>query len=1142
MSARPCIAERVGVARRYVRSIDVRRDLDDPAALDGYVPTPTVDDTLHRLLRGLADGSTHRAFRITGPYGAGKSAFLLFLARLFQERREPSAATVLLAMRCPDRLSDLAATRAYEPLVVIGRRAPVADLILEALAHKVDGWRAPGRRPAVADVVLRLQAERREGRRDDSAVLDALREFARYVDRSHDGRGGVLLLIDEMGRCLEHAASREGGNDTSVFQALGEMAAGTGDAPVAVVGVLHQRFAEYASALGNGSRADWARSAERFEDLPFQESLEQVSFLLAEAIKVVGSGHDQCVTEAAGALYREAADLGLFPGRSAEIASLGPRLYPMHPAAVVALSAMARRFGQNERSAVGFLQSFEPGGFRDYAAETPYGPDSWYGLANLFDHVATRGEGGPRDGLQARRWRLLTDTLTAHRDLPPIEAAVLKCVGLLSVLDPLPGLRADLDSLAFCLHPEPRAAVEEALSALVRRRMVYRRPHRSDHCLWASSSVDLDGWLAEARRQCASATRIGSILAVLPAPRPIVAHKHYHETGTLRAFGVRFTTDGATLNRSSVPGVDGWIVVHPVHPDDDRAAVMDAAVATADLDVLHCVREVPPALLAAANEVQVWTWVAENCGELQVDDLARREVREHLAEAGAALADRLVPFAGPASEDEAATTWVHAGRIVPVPDRAALHRLLSDICDRLFESAPVVHNELINRSRLSSAAASARMRLLERMASGSGDRHLGLTGAPPEKAILLSVLQAGGLHRLGPEGHWTFVAPPEGHPARWHGTWSGLEAILAGPEPIGLDEVVQLLAKPPFGIRQGVSLVLITAFLLARRSDVALFERNTFVPDVTGALLMRVARNPRHFSLRLVAPEPDRAAVLERLAAAVTVWATRPVPEAASVTEALMRWFIALPAYSRETRSVGPLAHAVRTALGKARDPIELVFEALPAACGLSTVEAHGRLDAFQYASVLDECLHDIGTAYPRVRAEAAKVVLDAFGARSIGKVRDLVRLDYLPFETALADTRMRAFVKRSADPMMADDAWLDSVASLLTGRRPDAWRDRDLDTFMFEVRALVPRLARWLAAARAGVAARAPVLSVHVVSPDGGEASLVVHPDEGGREDVSRAIRALLQGRGDAAFLLGQLLSEEVRSMISEEAQHAGS
>lgn len=1134
------IADRITIARRYVRSIEVLRDLDDPSALDGYVPTPTVDDTLHRLLRGLADGSTQRAFRITGPYGAGKSAFVLFLARLFLERAEPAAATDLLAARCADRLPDLAAARAYEPLVVVGRRAPMADLILEALARKVEGWRAPGRRPAVAEAVARLQAERRAGRRDDPAVLDALREFARYVDRSRDGRGGVLLLVDEMGRSLEYAASREGGNDTSVFQALGEMAAGSADAPVALVGVLHQRFAEYASALGDGTREDWARSAERFEDLPFQESVEQVSFLLAEAVKVGDRGHDRGVAAAADHLYGEAADRGLFPGRGGEVASLGARLYPMHPAAVVALAAAARRFGQNERSAVGFLQSMEPYGFRDFTTQTSYGPESWYGLGHLFDHLASRGEGGPRDGLLARRWRLLADTLTVHRDLPALEAAVLKCVGLLSVLEPLPGLRADLDSLAFCLHPQPREAVEEALAALVRRRMVYRRPHRADHCLWASSSVDLDGWLAEARRQVAAATRIGPVLAALPTPRPVVAHKHYHETGTLRAFGVRFATVDAMPDTSPVPGVDGWILVHPVHPDQDRAAVAAIAVAMPDPTILHCVREVPPALLAAANEVQVWRWVAENCEELRIDDLARREVRERVAEAGGALADRLAPFAGAAAEDETASTWVHAGCVVTIPDRAALHRHLSDICDRIFAQAPVVHNELINRSRLSSAAASARMRLLERMASDPGEAHLGLAGAPPEKAILLSVLQAGGLHRVGPDGRFGFTAPPEGHPARWHGVWRGLECLLAGPEPVGLDDVAQRLAAPPYGLRQGISLVLVTAFLLARRSNVALFERNTFVPEVTGALLMRLARTPKNFALRLVAPEPDRAAVLASLVTTVTAWKATPLPEATSVTEALMRWFLALPAYARETRSVGALAQAVRTALAKARDPIELVFEALPAACGLAPARADGRLDAPQYAAILEECLQDIGTAYPRVREEAAKAVAEAFGARGIARVRELVRLEYLPFETALGETRMRAFVRRSADPTMGDEAWLDSVASLLTGRRPDAWRDRDLDTFMFEIRALVPRLARWLAAARAGVAAKAPVLSVHVVSPDGGEASLVVHPDEGGREDVARAIRTLLEGRGDAAFLLGQLLSEEVRTRAAEEVAHA--
>lgn len=1134
-----CIADRIAVARRYVRSIDVLRDLDDPSALEGYVPTPTVDDTLHRLLRGLADGSTHRAFRITGPYGAGKSAFLLFLARLFLEKEQAAAATRLLRARCPDRVPELTATRAYEPLVIVGRRAPLADLILEALARRLDDWRAPGRRPAVFETVARLQGERRDGRCEDAEVLETLREFARYVDRSRDGGGGVLLIIDEMGRCLEYAASRRGGSDTTLFQALGELAAGSGEAPLAIVGVLHQRFSEYASGLGQTVREDWSRSAERFEDLPFQESVEQVAFLLAEAIQVRGK-HKPAIVAAADAVYQQAARLGLFPGRGAEIGALGRRLYPLHPTSVVALAAMARRFGQNERSAIGFLQSSEPSGFQDFAANSAYTADNWYQIGHLFDHLAARGEGGPRDGLLARRWRLLSDTLTVHRDLPALEAAVLKCVGLLSILEPLPGLRADAESLAFCLDTQPRDAVLEALDALVRRRMIYRRPHRSDYCLWASSSADLDGWLEEARRQVAGVTRVTAVLAALPAPRPIVAHKHYHETGTLRAFGVRFALSDATQTLPP-PGIDGWVVVHPVHPDEDLTTAVNAAMADAGPAIVHCVRQVSPTVLAAASELKVWQWVADNCEELAVDDLARREVRERLTEAGAALADALAPLTGPASDGDASAIWLHAGRVVTVPDRAALHRLLSDVCDAVFAGAPIVHNELINRSKLSSAAASARMRLLELMATNGTDPNLGLTGAPPERAVLLSVLQAGGLHRANELGQWAFAPPPPGHPARWAAVWQGLQTMLVdAATPIDIETAMMRLAQAPYGLRQGVSLVLLTAFILARRQDVALFERNSFVPEVTGALLMRVARNPRNFAVRLVAREPSRASVLNRLASDLAIWRnTRPLPEAASITEGLMRWFLALPGYTRETRSIGPLAEAVRAALEKARDPISLVFEALPSACGL-VPEPGTALNAELYATLLDDCLEEIGAAYERLRAEATKILVEAFSARGVGRVRDLVRLEYLPFETALTDSRMRAFVRRSADPGMPDEAWIDSIASLLTGRRPDAWRDRDLDVFAFEVRALVPRLARWLAAARAGAAAKAPVLSVHVVSPDGGEASLVVHPDPGGREELADQIRTLLQGRGDAAFLLGQLLSEEVHTRATKDSLHA--
>src|SRR5437868_1581127 len=69
----------IRIAKRYVRSVELNRDLEDPDALDGYVITPSVRDAVRRILSGLVQSSTQRAFRITGPYGAGKSAFAVLL-------------------------------------------------------------------------------------------------------------------------------------------------------------------------------------------------------------------------------------------------------------------------------------------------------------------------------------------------------------------------------------------------------------------------------------------------------------------------------------------------------------------------------------------------------------------------------------------------------------------------------------------------------------------------------------------------------------------------------------------------------------------------------------------------------------------------------------------------------------------------------------------------------------------------------------------------------------------------------------------------------------------------------------------------------------------------------------------------------
>lgn len=70
----------VTVSPRFNRSIALVRDFDRPDALEGYVLTPTGRGILARLVDALRDESPARAWSLTGPYGAGASAFALIVA------------------------------------------------------------------------------------------------------------------------------------------------------------------------------------------------------------------------------------------------------------------------------------------------------------------------------------------------------------------------------------------------------------------------------------------------------------------------------------------------------------------------------------------------------------------------------------------------------------------------------------------------------------------------------------------------------------------------------------------------------------------------------------------------------------------------------------------------------------------------------------------------------------------------------------------------------------------------------------------------------------------------------------------------------------------------------------------------------
>lgn len=1104
------IADRVSLSRRYVRSTDVARDLADPAALDGYVVTASAREALHRLSAGLAESSTQRAFRITGPYGSGKSSFALLLCRLVMPEGGEAAAQLVSEAGIPEA-TELAR---HDVLVLSGRRSSFARDLLNLVGTRASelGADAVSASISAADQLSEPGLLAR-------AAVDSLDALARATFARRGYR--TLLVVDEMGRYVEHAAANPRSEDPSIFQQLAERAGGGSGPPLAVLGVLHHRFAEYVAGLGSLAEAEWTRSAERYEEIQFGDGVEQTLHLVAGALRAQPA-HTQAVARQARATYVAAAEFGVLTAGAHDATRIAPDLYPLHPAALAALTVASRRLGQNERSIFGFLQTLEPMGFQRFIQEHSYGAAVWYRLPQLFDYFAAQGTLRFGSADRERRWHLALEAV-AQVEPGSIEASALRCVALMAVLEPIQTMRATPASIAWCLGIEEETA-QSALDALASSGLVYRRPQAGDYSLWSRSSVDLDHWLEEARIRIPAADRLDQAISGLPTPRPLVAHAHFQKTGTLRAFAIslRSALDDTPVVTPS--GYDGVVAILAAHPQDDMEAVVKRATRLsrqAGKQALIHVHRISPSDLDWANRLRQWQWVQENCPELRVDDLARAEVSARIGQAEAALSEAFAALAAPDG-----TGWLQDGKTVVIEDRASLHRRISAICDDVFHSSPVLRNELINRSKLSTAVASARMRLLETMLDHESEPMLGLTGAPPERTIHLAMFQATGMHREIEPGIWGFVPPEPDHELGWRPVWDRLAEILKGEAPVSFDRIAEHLAEAPWGLRAGPSLLLIAAFMLHRRTEIALMERNSFVPELTGAHFMRLAKNPSNFALRVVGGGDERAEILERLASRLPLptGLPRPAAEVKPIVESLYRWFARLPENARVTEKVSPVAKRVRTVLTKARDPMDVLFDQLPRACGC--IDDSGRVEAGAYAEHLSVAMEELGDVDPTLRRLAAASLASAFGQRDKDGVRARLEGEFRTLRTELTDYPLRQFVDRALGGEAADDRWLDGIAGLIAGSRIENWNDTSLDTFSFKAREMAGRLSRWLFHKQRLAEEQTQMISVHLLSTSGDEKAVVI---DGGPADPAEvdAVRQSLARSGKPERVLAELLAE---------------
>lgn len=962
----------------------------------GYIETPNAKRVANEILAG--DQSGIHSFQLIGSYGTGKSAFLLSFANAIS-----------------GRASHFGIKPAKKPPTVINLVGEYRSL----LSFLAEQFEVKGKQPSYQQ------------------VLDSIHQ--RYEKAGH-----LYLIIDEFGKFLEHASKHDPEREMFFIQQLAEFA-NKPDRRVTFVVTLHQSFDAYGSAITSAQRMEWRKVQGRLRELPFNEPIEQLIHLAAGQLsrekRSIPKGLDLSTLAKLATKHHLFEDTKA--GWSADELN---RLYPLDIIATQALTKGLQAYGQNERSLFTFLHA---GGIKLRKGALGFG------LPEVFDHLNSEfysflhGSFNPH----RRQWEMIWSAMErVEVDFAKDRRTyldIVKTIGLLQLTGSKGATIDDAFIAAYLGAIYGEVDLAAKLKDLCGRKILLFVKHRNSYKLQEGTDLDLDSELRKAESRVED---IGDVVLKLTPyfrHRHIVAKEVTYRKGSPRIFEYRLSHT-PILDEKPKGEVDG--IINLVFNGKLKLEALKKATTGVEEAIVHGyvknADQITETLLNIERTQQVLT-------ENEDDKVAAKELRA-IRQLQVNLLDHYI---NDALFSPDSVQWVHRGKHhMEVTSARSFNRMLSVAIEVAYPATPTFRNELINREKVSSSAATARKDLFDHICDHWSESELGFQGEefPPERAIYTTLFKENGMHSKGKDG-WDLKAPANG--STFAQVWEACEKFLLESRHRRMDiqDLMDRLAERPFKLKYGLVELWVPLFLFVKRGDYALYQRDTnsseysFVPQLTGSLLYLMTRQPGDFQVKAFMMDGVRLKLFNKYKVFLGKEQVKNLTngDLLDVTRPFLSFYRGLDHYTQHTDKLSTEAKALREAIKHASDPERTFFEDLPNALRMSLEDMDGSDKQLgEFIGFLSNAIDHLNQATPRLieridtfvgeevlatgqRFPATREVL----TKKLEGIREHQLLDHL-----------KPLYKRTMAPLDQAEAWISTVAEGALGKPLSKFADRDED------------------------------------------------------------------------------------------------
>lgn len=964
-----------------------------------YLVTPNAQNAIHNIVNDFRSGI--HSFTIIGSYGTGKSSFLLALESDLQKAGKQK---YLLDAK---NLSD---AKSFEIMNIVGDYAEISTLLSKAL--NVEG--------------------------NTTSILDSLKNY--YTQCQKKGKF-LLIVVDEFGKVLEHAAKNNPEKELYFLQKLSELV-NVPARKMMMLTTLHQNFGAYAKGLTEAQANEWTKVKGRFKEITFVEPVEQLLYLASAQLQKERTISD---SENAKSLFELAKETRYVP----KDFPLGTavQLYPLDLFSAYTITTAIQRYGQNERSLFTFLAAkgtnsiseFEPSEHQTYNLQKVYD----YILYNFYSYLKDANADSMSwstiqvsiERVEGQDWANEEEMLQAVK--------LVKAIGLLNLFGTAGFKLTERNLTDYAREAMAIKNAKEIIQKLSAKKIIRFAAYKERLMLFEGTDVDLEAEIREAGMMVSRPVTFVDELNVFFNRRISPVKAHFYQKGTPRFFDYMIREEPIDIVPTG--DTDGYIeLIFSTHKkaleeiknfssETEHALIFAYFTNTEDIiDHLYNIKKY----------MYLLERVLDKNDRVAVTEIQKlKEYEETLL--NKAISDNLFSYKN-------RVVWVFAGKEQKVQSHRDFNQLLSKVCNEVYSKTPVMNNELFNKHKLSGTITAARKSYLTYLTEHYSENGMGFPEDkfPPEKTIYSSLLLNTGLHQNG-----DFNDKPTNK--GFMPLWDACEEFLKSSENKArkISELIKVLSAQPYKIKRGFLEFWIPTYFFIKRQDFALYDasKGAFMPNVNMEFFDLLQKHPGDFEIKKFAVDGVKLGFFNQYRRFINLGDEFSITNASFIEtiKPFLSFYVRLDEYTKHTRKFDhESTMRFRDVLAKAKDPEKAFFEDLPEALGFTQEKLKQEEFINEYGRIIQRAIKELRSCYTQLIDRIEARLVEEFGLQSydyseyIVEVRE--RLGHV--KTYLLTDKQREFYHHVMTEYDNRTQWYQSICYTILEQRLDALRDEQED------------------------------------------------------------------------------------------------